>query len=1065
MASQFIKTLSGFGRSFRPTYNSVQELNLIVLTRPPTKRGKRGGRCNNNLRFVYSHSTDNSDNSTGFRPIESITSLFRKCSSRNQLSPSNLISINPIYKMLKQIADYNNNIPIQTIKRPLLSQQYMTFGYLNARSIKNKTDDVCDFVTDNSLDVCALTETWLSGTKTDKITIGDTTPSGYEMRHVSRCNKKGGGVAVIHKTSLIVKSIKTNHHAFESIELLITSNKASIRLIVIYRPPKESIPDFINTFQDYIASHSSSTGQLLVVGDFNIHMDDVTNPHAINFNNVIFSQNLKQHVHTPTHIHGHTLDLILTRENGDFIHSIICHPPVISDHTPLTFSAYARKATATKQTITYRKTTKIEIEQFKSDIEKSDLILSPSNDLTELVTQYNSTLKTLIEKHAPLTTKVIKIKPNSPWFNNDIKQAKVQRRRAERKWIKTKLHVDLDIVKEKRLTVNRLCTQAKEQYYGNKISQSEGNQKQLFKIVDSLMHKTKNNTLQWPNENNKQLANKFADFFTTKIQKITNVFPRAHSHSPNEISCNTEFRTFKSVDNETIKNIIMSGNSKSCHLDPLPTTVLKQVIDHILPAITKIVNLSFTTCTFPTDLKTASVTPIAKKPNTKSDDFQNYRPISNLPYISKIIEKSAVNQLNNYMTENNLYEPCQSAYRKQHSTETALIKIMNDLLLALDENKSVLLVMLDLSAAFDTVNHEILIRRMQNHFGITQQSKLWLTSYFTNRSQFVKINQDTSSVKPLNSGLPQGSLLGPFQFPPYTAPLFQIARRHNITMHMYADDTQLYIPFNSSEYASAIHTMQACIEDIRSWMNVNHLKLNETKTEFLVIGKNNLDNNNHVIKIGDDMVNATEKAKNIGAILDSNLDLTTHVNSICHSSYYHLYSIGKIRKYLSTKSTEALIHALITSKLDHLNSLLYGLPEYLIKRLQTVQNSAARLLTRNNKREHITPILKELHWLPVSQRIVYKICLTTFKVMHQKSPQYLTELITLYKPIRCLRSENKSLLIAKRLKKKKAGYRCFQYAAANCWNALPVDVRHCHELSSFKILLKTFLFKQAYSLY
>jgi len=126
--------------------------------------------------------------------------------------------------------------------------------------------------------------------------------------------------------------------------------------------------------------------------------------------------------------------------------------------------------------------------------------------------------------------------------------------------------------------------------------------------------------------------------------------------------------------------------------------VLKQVIDHILPAITKIVNLSFTTCTFPADLKTASVTPIAKKQNTKSDDFQNYRPISNLPYISKIIEKSAVNQLSNYMTDNNLYEPCQSAYRKHHSTETALIKIMNDLLLALDDNKSILLVMLDLSA-------------------------------------------------------------------------------------------------------------------------------------------------------------------------------------------------------------------------------------------------------------------------------------------------------------------------------------------------------------------------------
>jgi hypothetical protein len=414
------------------------------------------------------------------------------------------------------------------------------------------------------------------------------------------------------------------------------------------------------------------------------------------------------------------------------------------------------------------------------------------------------------------------------------------------------------------------------------------------------------------------------------------------------------------------------------------------------------------------------------------------------------------------MNNNNLHEPCQSAYRKQHSTETALIKIMNDLLLSLDDNKCVLLVMLDLSAAFDTIDHLILIKRMQNDFGITDKSKNWLQSYFNGRTQFVKINQETSKVIPLKSGLPQGSILGPFQFLPYTAPLFGIARRHNVTMHMYADDTQLYIPFDDNEYDSAIAVMQDCIQDIRSWMNDNHLKLNDSKTEFLVIGQNKTYSNTHSITIGDDIVYASNNARNIGAIFDSKLNLSSHVNNICRSSYHHLYNIGKNRKYLSSNATETLIHALISSKLDHLNSLLYGLPDYLIKRLQLVQNNAARLITRNKKREHITPVLKELHWLPIPQRIVYKICLTTFKILQQQAPQYLSNLITPYRPTRALRSSQQNLIAVKRIKKKRAGNRAFEIAAATCWNNLPNDMRNCDNMLAFKTLLKTFLFKEAY---
>ena len=191
------------------------------------------------------------------------------------------------------------------------------------------------------------------------------------------------------------------------------------------------------------------------------------------------------------------------------------------------------------------------------------------------------------------------------------------------------------------------------------------------------------------------------------------------------------------------------------------------------------------------------------------------------------------------MDNNLLHESCQSAYRSCHSTETALLKITSDLRCAVDEGNCVLLIMLDLSAAFDTVNHETLLKRMEEMYGVQGQASAWLTSYFSNRCQSVVIQSIMSAPKPLKTGLPQGSILGPFAFPSYSSPLFNIARSHGIHMHMYADDTQLYLPFKPKDYGTVTIKMQDCLASIRSWMNHNQLKLNDDKTEFMIIGKPN----------------------------------------------------------------------------------------------------------------------------------------------------------------------------------------------------------------------------------
>jgi hypothetical protein len=456
-----------------------------------------------------------------------------------------------------------------------------------------------------------------------------------------------------------------------------------------------------------------------------------------------------------------------------------------------------------------------------------------------------------------------------------------------------------------------------------------------------------------------------------------------------------------------------------------------------------------------------------KKQSLNADDLTNYRPISNLPYIAKLTEKIVVQQLNAHTNQHSLHEPLQSAYKSLHSTETALLKVSNDILEAIDNKRHVFLILLDLSAAFDTIDHQILLERLSLSFGINGTALNWFKSYMHDRTQHISVHGNTSSSRTLKYGIPQGSVVGPLAFTCYSAPIGKICREHNIDYHLYADDTQLYLSFSLCDQNAATQKIECCIKAIKLWMNDNFLKLNDSKTEFLLLSspyQAKLIESPPTITIGNHQIDPSNTARNIGAIFDQHMHMIAHVNSICRSCYIHVRNIGKIRPYLTRDATEKLIHAFITSRLDNLNSLLIGLPDYLLSRLQKIQNNAARIVTRSRKYDSITPILLSLHWLPIKSRIKYKIALLTFKCIHHLAPIYLTELLIPYQPSRSLRSEGKNLLVEQRVNTVHFGERTFKYCAPKLWNSLPQKLRDCDNLESFKSGLKTFLFKEAYAL-
>ena len=262
--------------------------------------------------------------------------------------------------------------------------------------------------------------------------------------------------------------------------------------------------------------------------------------------------------------------------------------------------------------------------------------------------------------------------------------------------------------------------------------------------------------------------------------------------------------SFTEVSEDDIRKIIHSSPTKSCALDPIPTWLLKKCEDELIPVLTLIVNTSLSCAEFPKELKRAFLTPLIKKIILDAEILKNYRPVSNLSFLSKLIERIVCVQLVNHLDKNGLYEVFQSAYRQLHSTETALLRVQNDILQAVDSRGGAILLLLDLSAAFDTIDHEKLIRTLDIYCGIRGDPLKWFLSYLKGRVQSVQKGSTFSREQNLLFGVPQGSVLGPVLFTIYTTPLGRIIQRHGLTYHLYADDSSIWHSNHLTWYPSVM---------------------------------------------------------------------------------------------------------------------------------------------------------------------------------------------------------------------------------------------------------------------
>ena len=340
----------------------------------------------------------------------------------------------------------------------------------------------------------------------------------------------------------------------------------------------------------------------------------------------------------------------------------------------------------------------------------------------------------------------------------------------------------------------------------------------------------------------------------------------------------------------------------------------------------------------------------------------------------------------------------------------------------------------------------------------------WFASYLEGREQSVKVDNVLSSPSPLHFGVPQGSVLGPILFTLYSQPLSDLICRHECDYHKYADDTQLSMGAPPDQFQSLLCDIQTCIESFVGWMYSNKLKLNAEKTEVLPVastsrlssvGKDSVD-------IGGKRIPFRSSVRNLGVHLDQTLSMQQHISSVCRAAYLELRRIASIRPYLTQSATAHLVSSAITSRLDYCNSILAGLPLKQISRLQRVQNNAAKLVLRKSKYDHVTPLLQELHWLPIKFRPQYKIATFVYRFFDGSLPGYLSQTLCAYEPTRNLRSSCEKLLKVPKRNTKTFGERSFSFLAPSVWNSLPSGLRNSSTLPLFKSRLKTHLFMTAF---
>lgn len=939
--------------------------------------------------------------------------------------------------------------------------------HFNARSIADKVDELKEIANNIKPAAIFITETWLD----DSCPKGMAVPENYTIIRKDRSSEfkqkygksNGGGVAIlIRKGVKITTETKMMDNKNEIIwcTLRIKAVKHLIGLIyrAAYTDLLKSDPDGYTEMEELF--QKTLDKNILLIGDLNCDTRKLeSDQDTTKLMTLAEEYELKQLIDKPTRFCSSTattIDHIWVRNDSLVRKGGTC--PGISDHCGI-YGYVREKLDVEDQNIRYRNFKSFNEEEYKDDIttnirESNFHEAMERKDVNGAFDSWIGALKEAANKHAPWKEFKGKHDKPIPWFNKEIKDAT----RAKNMYLKLyrlyKRPEDHELYKVAKNKQTHLKRKSKREYYTSKINEYTGESKKMWSILKEVTNHNYKEDIT-PDIVNKDTANRFNSFFANvgiQVQKKLNVLIKPFSLNKNGI-----FK-FHPETTEKVEYLIkrIKPNVATGH-DELSARLIKAAMPVIIDDLKNMVNLSYETRTFPAQLKIARVKALHKKGETNNP--AQYRPVSILTIISKVFERSAVEQLVDYYNSLNLLNPRQHAYRKYHSTTTSLFELIETTKKHIDDENFVAIASLDLSKAFDSLAHNLILQKLDD-MGLNESATTWISSYLSDRKQTVKFGDIESEQETVESGVPQGSILGPLLFITCTNDIMKELQEYDT--YTYADDMQILIKGKNVKELGK--KLEIAIGKANDYYNKNSLLCNPTKTEVMLLGtKIRLSKAEKlIVKVtnGEETKYLTgEKSlKILGVHIDQSLDWNKNTSAIKQKATNSIRNLHRINQLIPMKQQRILYTSLVTPHFSYADVIWNNCGTSNSNKIQQAQNFAAKSMTGANKYSSATLALKKLQLLPLSEKRKISTAVHVKKALTGKAPDNIQRL---YK--NQLSKEKTRAAARGDLNYPKHRLQQYQhgpfYTSLKTWNSIPVNLRD-HNLTSFKSNLQSNMTKQ-----